>query len=49
MPDIKDVPAEMTDVANIVLPSIHKVHCITDSYQKGYVKYLSASEKIRDF
>ena len=35
----------MTDVANIVLPSIHKVHFSTHSYQERYVKYLNVSEE----
>ena len=39
----------MTDVANIVLPPIHKVHFSTHSYQEGYVKYLSVPEEVRDF
>ena len=39
----------MADVANIVLPSIHKVHSSTHSYQKGYVKYLNVSEEVHDF
>ena len=39
----------MTDVANVVLPSIHKVHFSTQSYQEGYVKYLNVSEEIHDF
>ena len=29
---IKNVPAQMTDVANIILASIHKTNFITDSY-----------------
>ena len=48
--NIKDVLAlKMTDVANIVLPSIHKVHFSTQSYQKGHVQYLNVSEKVHDF
>ena len=39
----------MTDVANVVLPSIYKVHFSTHSYQEGYVKYLNVSEKVHDF